>query len=267
MPPIPQVTVSPLALDTCRLIGANPAGPVGARLIEACGALPPQRTLATGAEREALVSMLIDGATNRETYFFRDRRQLALMGALLRDTAPAGRAADALVGGLRHRGGGLFPGDRPAGTRTARRRDRHRYLSRGRWRRRRAALYRTGQMSPCREVRAEDETFLPSHPDGRRAVADPIRSAVRFLEHNILSGPPPQPQRFDAVVCRNVLIYMDAASRSAALLVLSNAVKPGSLLLLGPGDVAPPVDPVALGFRAVFRDGAGVFIKGDADGR
>ena len=90
MPPIPQVTVSPLALDTCRLIGANPAGPVGARLIEACGALPPQRTLATGAERDALVSMLIDGATNRETYFFRDRRQLALMGALLRDTAPPG---------------------------------------------------------------------------------------------------------------------------------------------------------------------------------
>ena len=132
-----------------------------------------------------------------------------------------------------------------------------------------AAHYRTGQMSPCREVRAEDETFLPSMPDGRRAVADPIRSAVRFLDHNILAGPPPspQPQRFDAVVCRNVLIYMDAASRNAALLVLTSAVKPGGLLLLGPGDVAPPVDPVALGFRALFRDGAGVFVKGDADGR
>ena len=40
MPPIPQVSVSPLALDTCRLIGANPAGPVGARLIEAWGPCP-----------------------------------------------------------------------------------------------------------------------------------------------------------------------------------------------------------------------------------
>lgn len=87
MPPVPQVTIPPLALDTCRLIGANPAGPVGARLIEACGALSPQRTLATGTERDALVSMLIDGATNRETYFFRDRRQLGLMAALLRDDA------------------------------------------------------------------------------------------------------------------------------------------------------------------------------------
>jgi chemotaxis protein methyltransferase CheR len=122
-------------------------------------------------------------------------------------------------------------------------------------------------MSPCREVRAEDETFLPSLPDGRRAVADLIRSAVRFLEHNILSGPPPSPQRFDAVVCRNVLIYMDAAARNAALQALASAVKPGGLLLLGPGDVAPPVDPAALGFRALFRDGAGVFVKGDADDR
>jgi chemotaxis protein methyltransferase CheR len=266
MPPIPQVTVSPLALDTCRLIGANPAGPVGARLIEACGALPQQRTLATGAERDALVSMLIDGGTNRETYFFRDRRQLALMGALLRDAAPpgvpltlwsagcaTGEEAYSLAIVLRELG---LPAA-VTGTDISRR-----ALAAAN-----AAHYRTGQMSPCREVKAEDETFLPSTPDGHRTVADPIRSAVRFLDHNILSGPPPQPQRFDAVVCRNVLIYMDAASRGAALLVLTNAVKPGGLLLLGPGDVAPPVDPVALGFRAVFRDGAGVFIKGDADGR
>ena len=266
MSPVPQVAVPPLALDTCRLIGANPAGPVGARLIEACGALSPQRTLATGTERDALVSMLIDGATNRETYFFRDRRQLALMASLLRDDASpgtpltlwsagcaTGEEAYSLAIVLREKG---LPA---AVTGTD--------VSRQALANAVAAQYRTGQMSPCREVRAEDETYLPAMPDGRRTVAGEIRAAVRFAEHNILSGALPQPQQFDAVVCRNVLIYMDAASRSAALRVLASAVRPGGLLLLGPGDVAPPVDPAALGFRALFRDGAGVFIKGKSDGR
>ena len=270
--PLPSpMAVPPLALDTCRLIGANPAGPVGVRLIKACTALPYQQTLAKGAERDALVSMLIDGATNRETYFFRDRRQLALMGTLLCCTAPpgaplalwsagcaTGEEAYSLAIVLRELGLSAVV----TGT----------DVSRGALATARAALYRTGQMSPCREVGPDDETFLPSTPDGRRTVAGPIRAAVRFVEHNILSGSPStqpqlQLQGFDAVVCRNVLIYMDADARSAALLVLASAVKPGGLLLLGPGDVAPPVDPVVLGFRALFRDGASLFIKGDADGR
>ena len=51
------------------------------------------------------------------------------------------------------------------------------------------------------------------------------------------------------------------------LMVLAALSVLGGLLLLGPGDVAPPVDPAALGFRALFRDGAGVFVKGDADDR
>ncbi len=259
-PPIPL-----LALDTCRLIGANPAGPVGARLIEACAALPPDQTLAEGPERAALVARLIDGATNRETYFFRDRRQLALLGALLRDSAPpaqpralwsAGCATGEEAYSLSILLWSLGLAGWVAGT----------DVSRAALATARTALYRTGPMSPCREVTAADEAFLPLTPDGRRTVADPIRAAVRLIEHNLLSGPP-LPQRFDAVICRNVLIYMDDAAKAAALLVLTTAVKPGGLLLLGPGDVAPPVDPTALGFRSLFRDGAGLFVKGAADDR
>ena len=173
---------------------ANPAGPIGARLIEACAALPHQQTLAKGTERDSLVSTLIDGATNRETYFFRDRRQLSLMGTLLRSTAPpgaplalwsagcaTGEEAYSLAIVLRELGlSAVMTGTD---------------VSRGALATARAALYRTGQMSPCREVGADDETFLPSTPDGRRTVTGPIRAAVRFVEHNILAGPPsPQPQ-------------------------------------------------------------------------
>jgi chemotaxis protein methyltransferase CheR len=252
--------VSTLALETCRLIGANPAGPVGARLIEACAALPPQRIHASGADREALLATLIDGATNRETYFFRDRRQLALMGSLLRSGAPPGYRLDIWSAGCATgeeayslamvlRDLGL------AGTVTGT------DVSRGALATARTALYRTGQMSPCRDVTAPDEIHLPLTADGRRTVADPIRGMVRLIEHNILSAPP-RTGEFHAVVCRNVLIYMDAAARTTALRRLASAVRPGGLLLLGPGDVAPPIDPEAHGFRALFRDGAGLFVEG-----
>ena len=261
----PPALVPSLALDTCRRIGANPAGPIGARLIEACGALPAGQSMADGEEREALVSRLIDGATNRETYFFRDRRQLMLMGTLLRAATPpgvpltlwsagcaTGEEAYSLAIVLWSLGlSGLVTGTD---------------VSRAALTAARTALYRTGPMSPCREVGRTDEPFLPLTGDGRRTVADPVRGAARFVEHNILNGPP-LPLRFDVVVCRNVLIYMDEAAKIAALLVLATAVKPGGLLLLGPGDVAPPIDPVPLGFRPLFRDGAGLFVKGGSDGR
>lgn len=260
MPAIP-----PLALDTCRLIGANPAGPVGTRLIKACDALPADQAWADGEERAALVSRLIDGATNRETYFFRDRRQLALMGSRLRDDTPTGAplalwSAGCATGEEAYSLAILLRGLGLTGSVTGT------DVSRAALEAARLALYRTGPMSPCREVGPGDDSALPLTADGRRAVADPIRAAVRFLEHNILSGPPP-PRLFDAVVCRNVLIYMDDAARNTAIQALTTAVKPGGLLLLGPGDVAPPVDPVVLGFRAFFRDGAGLYIKGAADGR
>lgn len=262
--PAVSAAMSSLALDTCRLIGANPAGPVGARLIRACGALPSRQTAMDGAERATLVARLIDGATNRETYFFRDRRQLALLGALLGDATPPGVtlalwSAGCATGEEAYSLAILLHGLGLAGTVTGT------DVSRAALATAATALYRTGPMSPCREVGPESDAVLPPVADGRRTVADPIRAAVRFAEHNILAGPPP-PERFDAVVCRNVLIYMDTAAKTAALGVLAAAVKPGGLLLLGPGDAAPPVDPVALGFRALFRDGAGLFVKGGAGG-
>jgi len=253
---------SPLALDVCRRIGANPTGPVGARLIETCNALAPEQALAEGAAREALVARLIDGATNRETYFFRDRRQLALMGDLLLRSAPPDRpralwSAGCATGEEAYSLAILLSGLGLAGTVTGT------DVSQAALAAARTALYRTGPMSPCRDLAPADEPFLPPAPDGRRGVAEAIRNAVRLAEHNILSGPPP-PGRFDAVVCRNVLIYMGEDAKATALRALAGAVRPGGLLLLGPGDVAPPVDPTARGFRPVFRDGAALFVKGEA---
>jgi chemotaxis protein methyltransferase CheR len=50
--------------------------------------------------------------------------------------------------------------------------------------------------------------YLERTSDGRFRVGDEIRSCVTFLVHNLLKDPPPG-KRFDAIFCRNVLIYFD----------------------------------------------------------
>ena len=51
--------------------------------------------------------------------------------------------------------------------------------------------------------------------DGWRAV-EPLRRMVRFQVHNLLE-PPPHPGQFDIVLCRNVLLYLNAEKRGAGV--------------------------------------------------
>jgi chemotaxis protein methyltransferase CheR len=73
----------------------------------------------------------------------------------------------------------------------------------------------------------------------------------RFERHNLLDTAPGD--HFDAVVCRNVLIYFDPEVAASALVRLAGAVAPGGWLLLGPVEL-----PLAGGLRFewVERGGA-----------
>lgn len=73
-----------------------------------------------------------------------------------------------------------------------------------------------------------------------------LRLRTLFVRHNLVSPAPTARQ--DLIVCRNVLIYFDAAGVAAALGHLAAALRPGGILLLGPADAAPPS---ALGLRPV----------------
>jgi len=66
-------------------------------------------------------------------------------------------------------------------------------------------------------------------------IRDDARTKVRFQQHNILA---PHPGRvpFDLVLCRNVLLYFDRATRSAAFDRLASAVMPDGFLMLGAGE-------------------------------
>jgi chemotaxis protein methyltransferase CheR len=70
--------------------------------------------------------------------------------------------------------------------------------------------------------------------DGWRAV-EALRKPVRFQVHNLLE-PPPHPGQFDIVLCRNVLLYLNAEKRTLAFDRLAAAMAPDGALMLGAGE-------------------------------
>jgi tetratricopeptide (TPR) repeat protein len=106
-----------------------------------------------------------------------------------------------------------------------------------------------------RGVPAETKAaYFVSH-DGQLRPSDTLRSLVTYRRHNLLEGPPEAVQ-FDVVSCRNVLIYFDAPMMRRAVDLLSVAVAPGGVLMLGPAE-SPHVSLPEL--EMVFRDGVALF--------
>ena len=58
---------------------------------------------------------------------------------------------------------------------------------------------------------------------------------MRFQVHNILE-PLPHAQPFDIVLCRNVLLYLNAEKRGLAFDRLASAMAPDGWLMLGAGE-------------------------------
>lgn len=90
------------------------------------------------------------------------------------------------------------------------------------------------------------------HPTENGAQVDErLARLVRFERHNLLDPPPGD--HFDAVVCRNVLIYFEPEVAASTLVRLAGAVAPGGYLLLGPVEL-PLVG--GLAFEWMERAGA-----------
>ncbi|MFN4019662.1 MAG: CheR family methyltransferase [Erythrobacter sp.] len=66
-------------------------------------------------------------------------------------------------------------------------------------------------------------------------IRENARRMAHFHQHNVL-GPPPGRQPFDLVLCRNVLLYFDRATRAAAFDRLASALVPDGFLMLGAGE-------------------------------
>jgi len=94
------------------------------------------------------------------------------------------------------------------------------------------------------------------HGEGQWRVSEEARALVEFRRHNLVADPPPSGP-FDAVLCRNVLIYFEPPTAAAILYRLAGALAPGGFLVLS------PVDPSA-GFWGTIADRVPLVTVGDA---
>lgn len=71
--------------------------------------------------------------------------------------------------------------------------------------------------------------------EGGWRATEPLRKPVRFQVHNLLEQPP-HPGAFDIVLCRNVLLYLNADRRTLAFERIASAMAPDGWLMLGAGE-------------------------------
>lgn len=64
-------------------------------------------------------------------------------------------------------------------------------------------------------------------------IADELHSKVRFSRRNLIENPNPEGQVFDAIFCRNVLIYFDRTSINHLMEQLHRSLKPNGFLFIG----------------------------------
>ena len=74
--------------------------------------------------------------------------------------------------------------------------------------------------------------FVP-HGGGHVRVHDEIREAVIFRRHNLMSASFPFRHQFDAVFCRNVMIYFDQETRLELVRKFHQHTAPGGYLFIG----------------------------------
>ncbi len=101
--------------------------------------------------------------------------------------------------------------------------------------------------------------FARPAPGGEATVSDVLRSLVRFRQLNLIERPLALGS-FDLVLCRNVLIYFDDATRATVVRAMAELLVPGGVLVLGaaeslyglPDQPSPGTSPVARLFEAEY---------------
>lgn len=81
-------------------------------------------------------------------------------------------------------------------------------------------------------------SFIRREADGSSTVAEGPRELVKFKHHNLIGSDWPMRGPFDAIFCRNVLIYLSPADQSRVIAKLAGLLRVGGLLCLGHSEVA-----------------------------
>ncbi len=104
-------------------------------------------------------------------------------------------------------------------------------LSGGALERAQAGVYEAERLEPIDPVRRE--RWFRERPDGRWEVGGALRARVLFRRLNLSKPPFPMKGPLDAILCRNVMIYLDPDVRQALLAEFQRLLAPGGLLFVG----------------------------------
>ncbi|MCB1057662.1 MAG: protein-glutamate O-methyltransferase CheR [Acidobacteria bacterium] len=189
-----------------------------------------------GEERDHLVRRV----TNNETYFFREKAQF---DALFDVALPGLLEAPAHPGKLRLLSAGCSSGEEPYTLAIYARQNRFRLgttevqveafdIDTDR-----LALAEAGEYQP-RSLRTLDPErtgyFFRRPAEDRFVLKEPFREGVRFRRGNIVDPASFNPQgSYDALFCRNVLIYFSDVALHRAIENFARALRPGGILFLG----------------------------------
>jgi len=87
-------------------------------------------------------------------------------------------------------------------------------------------------------------------------LADRVRGQVHFRQGNLLA-PHSSPARYDAIFCRNLLIYFDRATQDRAIVALEHLLRPGGVVFVAPSETNVLLNygfvPVKAPFAFAFR--------------
>jgi len=101
----------------------------------------------------------------------------------------------------------------------------------------RTGVYRIEAVENLERERLRRNFLRGTGTNARHACVRPeLREMVKFQRRNLLEPDWPQGERFDAVFCRNVMIYFDRATQQRVLDRLAAVLAPGGLLFVGHAD-------------------------------
>jgi chemotaxis protein methyltransferase CheR len=215
--------------------------------------------------RDAEFGQLASQVTNNETYFFREAHQFDL---LARHVVP--RLAPALRGRpLRVLSAGCSSGEEPYSIVIALQNAGLELrgitweidafdLSPDRIARGRAGIYEASSLRACDQA-GRKRYFSPT--GDRYRLKERHRKGVSFHETNLLAREPEFiRERYDAIFCRNLLIYFHAEAFDALITRFDRWLAPGGYLFLGHSeslaDRATPFAAVCLDQRVVYQKAA-----------
>jgi chemotaxis protein methyltransferase CheR len=212
-------------------------------------------------QRDAEFDRLPALVTNNETYFFRETRQVEV---LVEHVVPERRAA-APGRPLRLLSAGCSSGEEPYSVGIALQ---NAGLAPGRAWEMDACDLNAERIARAREGCYEEGSLRACDPETRRRYFTPegerfrlrerYRGGIRFFQSNLLApGFALERAAYDAVLCRNLLIYFCDLAFDRLIALFSRSILPGGYLFLGHSESLfdRPTDlvPVVLGGSVVYR--------------